>query len=208
MPVIQPVTESNEIRKLKEDMLDLKCRSMKNNLIFTGLHRVHNANTENLLRNFLYHELGVEEKLEFGNVHRFKTRGGDNRRAPIVARFLYHAELEYVLSIAHRLKGTSYGIREQFPQEKENRRRQLYPVMRRARQERRQVTLIRDRLYIDNELYVPSDMDEEVTPETNVETSGTPNAADSGVTPPPKRQKYGPSPPKNNNGRPHGTSDN
>ena len=33
-PVIQPVTESEEIKCLKEAVLDLKCRSMKNNLIF------------------------------------------------------------------------------------------------------------------------------------------------------------------------------
>ena len=116
--------------------------------IFTGLHRVPNENTEDLLRCFLYNELGVDYKIEFGNVHRFKTRGGDNRRAPIVVRFLYHVDLEHVLSIANRQTGTQYGIREQFPQEIENRRKQLYPVMRRARQVRRQVTLVRDRLYI------------------------------------------------------------
>ena len=33
-PVVQPVTESDEKRKLREDILDLKCRSMKKNLIF------------------------------------------------------------------------------------------------------------------------------------------------------------------------------
>ena len=132
--------------------------------IFTGLHRVPNENTEDLLRCFLYNELGVDYKIEFGNVHRFRTRGGDNRRAPIMVRFLYHVDLESVLSIANRLTGTQYGIREQFPQEIENRRKQLYPVMRRARQVRRQVTLVRDRLYIDNELYVSNEIDEDVTP--------------------------------------------
>ena len=71
-PVVQPVTESNEIKRLRE-ILDLKCCSMKNNLIFTGLHRVPNENTEDLLRCFLYNELGVDYKIEFGNVHRFKT---------------------------------------------------------------------------------------------------------------------------------------
>lgn len=206
-PIVQPVTESNEIKKLREDILDLKCRSMKNNLIFTGLHRVPNENTEDLLRCFLYNELGIDYKIEFGNVHRFKTRGGDNRRAPIVARFLYHVDLEHVLSIANRLKGTQYGIREQFPQEMENRRKPLYPVMRRARQERRQVTLVRDKLYIDNELYVPNELCENVTPRVNEEIRDTPQRVDLGETPPPKRQRQGPSPPKYNNGRQHTTYD-
>lgn len=196
-PVVQPVTESNEIKRLREDILDLKCCSMKNNLIFTGLHRVPNENTEeDLLRYFLYNELEVDYKIEFGNVHRFKTRGGDNRRAPIVARFLYHVDLEHVLSIANRLKGTQYGIREQFPQEIENRRKPLYPVMRRARQEKRQVTLVRDRLYIDNELYVPYEIDKDVTPRLNEEIRDTPKGVNLGEIPPPKRQRQGPSPPK------------
>jgi hypothetical protein len=81
-----------------------------------------------------------------------------------MVRFVYHVDLEHVLSIANRLTDTQYGIREQFPQEIENRRKQLYPVMRRARQVRRQVTLVRDRLYIDNELYVSNEIDEDVTP--------------------------------------------
>ena len=98
-PVIQPVTEAGEIRKLKEDILDLKCRSMKNNLIFTGLHRVRNENTESLLRCFLENELGIDYHIEFGNVHRFKSPNSDFRRSPIVARFLYHKDLEYILSI-------------------------------------------------------------------------------------------------------------
>jgi hypothetical protein len=52
-PVIQPVVESEEIKSLNESVLDLKCRSMKNNLIFTGLDRVQNEDTEDLLRGFL-----------------------------------------------------------------------------------------------------------------------------------------------------------
>jgi hypothetical protein len=182
---------------------------MKNNLIFTGLHRVPNENTEeeDLLRCFLYNELEVDYIIEFGNVHRFKTRGGENRRAPIVARFLYHVDLEHVLSITNRLKCTQYGIREQYPQEIENRRKPLYPVVRRARQERRQMTLVRDRLYIDNELYVPYEIDKDATPRLNEEIRDTPKGVNLDETPPPKRQRQGPSPPKYNTGRQLATYD-
>ena len=38
-PVIQPAAESDEVRKLKADVLDLKCRSIKYNLILTGLYQ-------------------------------------------------------------------------------------------------------------------------------------------------------------------------
>ncbi|CAC5396444.1 unnamed protein product [Mytilus coruscus] len=39
-PIVPPVIESKEIESLKAAILDLQYRSMKNNLIFTGLHRV------------------------------------------------------------------------------------------------------------------------------------------------------------------------
>ena len=88
---------------------------LKNNLIFTGLNRVQNEDTEDLLRGFLHHELEINYRIEFGNVHRFKTRSGDNRRPPIVARFLYHSDLRFVLNKANKLRGKPFGIREQFP---------------------------------------------------------------------------------------------
>jgi hypothetical protein len=62
-PVIQPVVESEEIKSLKEIVLDLKCRSMKSNLIFTGLNRVQNEDTEDLLCGFLHHELEINYRI-------------------------------------------------------------------------------------------------------------------------------------------------
>jgi hypothetical protein len=37
---------------------------MKNNLIFTGLHEVSNEYTEDLLRDVLHSELGIDYKIE------------------------------------------------------------------------------------------------------------------------------------------------
>jgi hypothetical protein len=36
---------------------------MKNNLIFTDLHEVRDENTEELLRTFLYKEIGVDYRI-------------------------------------------------------------------------------------------------------------------------------------------------
>ena len=91
-----------DIESLKSTVLDLQCRSMKNNLIFTGLHEVSNEYTEDLLRDFLYSELGIDYKIEFGNVHRFGRNAWDRR--PIVARFLYFADLQHVLDSAYKLR--------------------------------------------------------------------------------------------------------
>lgn len=196
-PGVPPVINSKEIESLKAAILDLQCRSMKNNLIFTGLHRVPGEDTEELLRSFLYDQLRIDYRIEFGNVHRFRTKG-DNRRAPIVARFLYHRDLEYVLANATRLKGRPYGIREQFPHEIEQKRKELYPVLKQAKQQNRQASLVRDRLYIDNQLYIPDTVLEDTRTEhtgsssTNHDTS--PKGSYSSDTPPSKRQRQGPSP--------------
>jgi hypothetical protein len=50
--------------------------------------------------------------------------------------------------------GYLFGIKQQFPQEIENRRKQLYSIQRNAKREGKRVTLVRDRLYINNELYI------------------------------------------------------
>ena len=159
------------------------------------------------MRGFLHHELEINYRIEFGNVHRFKTRSGDNRRPPIVARFLYHSDLRFVLKNANKLRGKPFGIREQFPFEIEQRRRILYPIMKDAKRTNQQVTLVRDRLYINNELYVvprtgviPTDEDyENTTPIRSTRTEAAhhqtlPKASPKSEKPPSKRQRKGSSP--------------
>ena len=60
-----------------------------------------------------------------------------------------------VLQNAYRLKGSSFGISEQYPAEINNRRRNLYPIMREAKQQRRHLVFVLDRLFIDGEQYIP-----------------------------------------------------
>jgi hypothetical protein len=48
-------------------------------------------------------------------------------------------------------------VNEQFPPEIEEKRRKLYPALRKARKDKKRVKLVVDRLYIEGELYVPSE---------------------------------------------------
>ena len=108
--MIQPVTESGQIKtltadihELKSNVLDLQCRSIKNNLVFTGLYQSQFENCENNLRGFIRQELEIDRYIEFGNIHRFGRCGTNNAR-PIVARFIYHNDLQMVLQNAYKLK--------------------------------------------------------------------------------------------------------
>ena len=141
-----------DTESLKSTVLDLQCRSRKNNLIFTALHEVNNEHTEDLLRYFLYSELGIDYKIEFGNAHRFGRNSWGRR--PIVARFLYFADLQYILYNAYKLRNIPFGIKQPFPWEIENRRKQLYSIQRDAKRRGKRMTLVRDRLYINNELFI------------------------------------------------------
>jgi hypothetical protein len=150
----------NEREKMKESLLDLKCRSMKYNLVFTGLKETPYENTEEKLRGFFGQELGIEHWIEFGNVHRFGQRNPENENMrrkgypihrPIVARLISHRDLAYVLEM-RKLKGKPFGINQQSPLEVENKWKQLYPVMKKAEDNGHFTRMVRDTLYIVNNL--------------------------------------------------------
>ncbi|KAK3083528.1 hypothetical protein FSP39_024796 [Pinctada imbricata] len=134
---------------------DLQCRSMKANLIFTGLEgESRNEDTESKLKMFISRELGITTDVTVGNVPRF-GRFVSGQFRPIVARFIFQRDLQLVKSQAYKLKGSQFGIREQFPTDVAERRRILYPVMRDARNDGSRVRLVRDRLYINGRYYDP-----------------------------------------------------
>ena len=77
----------------------------------------------------------------------------------MVARFLYHSDLVKAKQRAYKLKNSPFGINDQFPQAIEDRRRALYPIMKRHRDAGDNVKLVRDRLYINNRLYEGQEME-------------------------------------------------
>ena len=76
-----------------------------------------------------------------------------NGARPIVARFIYRKDMDSVLKNAYKLKGKLFGINEQFPMEIKMRCKLLYPVLRKAIQEGKQVRLVKDKLFINGQLY-------------------------------------------------------
>ncbi|XP_069122222.1 uncharacterized protein [Argopecten irradians] len=153
---VQVLQKSLDTLQAKNDVLvnsvtELKWRSMKNNLVFSGLREEDGEDTEAVLREFLSVELGIS-RVELGNVHRFgKFIRGKHRH--IVARFLYNRERSNVLGNSRKLSGTTFYINEQFPTEIEEKRRVLYPKLKELRREGHRVKLVRDKLIVDGHLY-------------------------------------------------------
>lgn len=157
--------------KSESRITDLQCRSMRDNLLFTGieepeLQENEFEDTENTLNQFLSKEMNINRAIPFHRVHRLGPVDR-NQSYPrhIVAKFEHFKDRESVRRAAPKtLKNKPFGVREQFPKEIEDKRKKLYPQMKIAkRDERNKVKLVKDKLYINNVEYVPSD-DEDSSP--------------------------------------------
>ena len=139
--------------EMKEDLIDMKSRSMRDNLLFTNISEHEHEDTELILTNFLKDRMNITD-ISFERVHRIgrvyqQPRGQPARPRTIVAKFTYFKDRERVRKSANRLRGTNYGIREQYPEEVEQRRKPLYPILRQARQEKKKAVLIKDKLFVE-----------------------------------------------------------
>ena len=80
--------------------------------------------------------MNTTHPIEFRNVHRFGKRPSpaNNPPRPLLARFLYYNDLVQVKRARTCLRGKPFGINEQFPMEIEQRRKQLYPIIKEEKQ--------------------------------------------------------------------------
>ena len=147
--------KQNAENELKNEIQDLKCRSMRDNLLF---HKVPEERDEDCVEKILRF---IEEKLKIENAvrdiklqraHRIGAYNNSKTR-PIVAKFAYFPDRERVRRSAKNLSGTPYGISEQFPKDVVDKRRKLVPIMKKARQEGKEAYIKVDKLFINNQLY-------------------------------------------------------
>ncbi len=80
--------ETQENTELRAEILDLKCRSMEKNLIFSGLDYERNEHCVMKIQRFLQSELQLPYSVNLEKAHRFGKIGINGVR-PIIARFVY-----------------------------------------------------------------------------------------------------------------------
>ena len=153
-----------KLQKFESEITDLQCRSMRDNLVFTGIEEPEYIegdtpeNAESTLKDFLKHEMKIDEPIQFHRVHRLNYSENQerynnvNNPRHIVAKFERFKDREYVRYQASKtLRGKPFGVREQFPRVIEEKRRLLYPEMKQARANPDyKVQLVKDKLYINN----------------------------------------------------------
>ncbi|XP_033760916.1 uncharacterized protein LOC117342774 [Pecten maximus] len=167
--VLDEVDELHEmIEEMKDRATDAQCRSMKYNLIFSGIpEKIWDQNQsldddEITLKNFIESKLKIvnAHDIAMANVHRIgqRDRRTGTRPRSIIAKFIYYKDLLRVKRSAKELKGSHFGINEQFPKKIEDKRKILYPVAKEARKNGKKTVLNRDQLYIDGVLYKGPDV--------------------------------------------------
>jgi hypothetical protein len=110
---------------------------------------------QQILKDFLQSELEIEN-VQFHNVHRLKPRR-DRKLQSIMAKCVYNKDKDSVFKAARaKLAHTPFKIYQQYPQKISEIRRVLVPTMKELRDQNRRAYIVKDKLYVNGRLYIPS----------------------------------------------------
>ncbi|XP_067233913.1 uncharacterized protein [Chanodichthys erythropterus] len=110
-----------ENKAMQETILDLQSRSMRDNLIISGIPESSTDDPEKSVKDMVNQlKLTPEtvEQITFHRVHRLGQKPlNSNRPRPIIVKFEHFKQKVLVQRQGRQLKGTHYGLNDQFPQE-------------------------------------------------------------------------------------------
>ena len=159
LKVSQQLLLENE-NKVKEQMLDLQCREMRDNLLFFNVPEERgetDSDCEAKILDIMQEDMQIENAKTEIKLHRTHRIGryynGKNR--PIVTKFAYYPDRERVRKSGAMLKEnrSPYSVGQQYPKEVQERRKALVPIMKQARESGREAYIVVDKLFIDKNLY-------------------------------------------------------
>ena len=154
-----------ENMELREKLIDVQSRSMRENLLFGGIEEnedekndKENIKTEQVLKDFIKTKLNIKDDIQFHVVYRLRPRN-DRKPRTIVAKFERRKDRNQVLRAAPlMLRDTSYSVYEQFPHEIIERRSILYPVFKREQRLGKTVRFREDKLFVNGQRVYPEDV--------------------------------------------------
>ena len=98
----------------------------------------------------------LEHSFQFDRVHRLgRKTPNPSRPRPIVAKFVHYKDWETVRKSSKVLKGTHFGVSEQFPREIVERRKLLWPNFSEAKRQGLRASLVIDKLFIAGKRWYP-----------------------------------------------------
>ncbi|KAL7392264.1 hypothetical protein ABVT39_022175 [Epinephelus coioides] len=123
--------------KAEDKMEYLEGQSRRNNLVFNGVAESPGetwADTEKKIMEILKEKLQLQHKVEVERAHRTGKPGGGDRPRPIAVKLLRYKDREAILQRAKSLRGTKIFINEDFTDAVRQKRKDLMPELRAARE--------------------------------------------------------------------------
>ena len=156
--------QGREMDRIKEDILNMKCREMQDNVVLSGIPERENETEDELLdevNGFLKTELKMEEDdikhLTYDVIHRVGVKKpiGPNRRDVVIKFSQNRSKTSIMRHVRNLRRGTKYFVADQYPPEINERRRKLQKKYKQEKAEGKHVKLVADRLYVEGQLYQP-----------------------------------------------------
>ena len=150
------------IKDLQEEVLDLKARSMRDNIIIQGIKECEKSESREKLvkdlRKVLAETLKMPSKdialVKVDRCHRIGAKKDDGSPRPVVYKITPSWAKELILNNTRYIpKGSSIKVFEQFPNEIQERRKQLIPVLKENKTAKKKAKLAVDKLIIEGKPY-------------------------------------------------------
>jgi tRNA threonylcarbamoyladenosine modification (KEOPS) complex Pcc1 subunit len=155
--IVGIIEEAN--RRLHESVIDLKARSVRDNLLLFNVEEEEKENTDDKIFQILEEKLEIPDarnKIKIDRTHRVgRKRNAQRKPRAIVVKFNRFRDREFIRQNARKLRGTRIGIAEQFPEEIEKIRQTLYPEMKKDKAAKQRVRMVRDKLFINGVEFKP-----------------------------------------------------
>jgi ribA/ribD-fused uncharacterized protein len=144
-----------------ERIVKMEAQSRRDNLLFDGIEECDpNEDSTSTLRNILKQKLNITNAFEIPIVrcHRLGPKREETTRPrTIIVKFQWYADRMAIWNQRRLLKSTKIYMDEDFPQEIQERRRILTPVMKKARDMGKKAFLNVDILNVEGEKYSVKD---------------------------------------------------
>lgn len=128
---------------MKETTLDIQTRSMRDNLIFSGIPETTPDNPELYVQNFIQTQLKLPADIARNiTLHELLA----DKIRPIIVKFEHYQHKELLKSKGKLLKDTHFEMNDQYPREINERRKALYPILKNHRKNNIRAVMAVDKL--------------------------------------------------------------
>ena len=144
MCIENQTSEQNRFLKvLAYKSIDIEARSRRKNLLFHGLNEHKSEDCYQVLRDFLWAEmgldsddLGIERVHRIGSLHNARVKS-DLPKRPIIASFYEYKHTNVVLETGYMLRNSNFSVSRDYPREIVSARKRLMPQFKSQRQNTR-----------------------------------------------------------------------